>query len=62
LIKCYEVAEASSVQPFAYLQLVFAAFFGITIFGETLETNVAIGAVIVVSAGMFTLWRARVKS
>jgi drug/metabolite transporter (DMT)-like permease len=25
LIKCYEVAEASAVQPFAYLQLVFAS-------------------------------------
>ena len=62
LIKCYEVAEASSVQPFAYLQLVFASFFGITVFGETLELNVAIGAAIVVSAGLFTLWRERAKS
>ena len=62
LIKCYEVAEASSVQPFAYLQLVFASFFGITLFGETLELNVAIGAAVVVSAGLFTLWRERVKS
>lgn len=61
LIKCYEVAEASSVQPFAYLQLVFASFFGITVFGETLEMNVAIGAGIVVIAGLFTLWRERAK-
>ena len=28
LIKCYEVAEASAVQPFAYLQLVFGAIMG----------------------------------
>ena len=61
LIKCYEVAEASSVQPFAYLQLVFASFFGIMIFGETLETNVAIGAAVVVCAGLFTLWRERAQ-
>ncbi|MGV6812223.1 MAG: DMT family transporter [Brevirhabdus sp.] len=59
LIKCYEVAEASSVQPFAYLQLVFASVLGMTAFGETLETNVAIGALIVVGAGLFTLWRER---
>lgn len=59
LIKTYEVAEASSVQPFAYLQLVFVTFIGITIFGETLATNVAIGATIVVGAGLFTLLRAR---
>ena len=59
LIKTYEVAEASAVQPFAYLQLVFATSIGITIFGEKLESNVAIGACIVVAAGLFTLLRAR---
>lgn len=59
LIKCYEVAEASAVQPFAYLQLVFASAIGITVFGETIRLNVAIGAGIIVSAGLFTLWRER---
>jgi drug/metabolite transporter (DMT)-like permease len=59
LIKCYEVAEASAVQPFAYLQLVFASTLGILIFGETLRTNVIIGAVLIVMAGLFTLWRER---
>jgi drug/metabolite transporter (DMT)-like permease len=60
LIKTYDVAEASQVQPFAYFQLVFAAGLGMLVFGETLEWNVAVGAVIVVAAGVFTLWRARV--
>jgi drug/metabolite transporter (DMT)-like permease len=59
LIKCYELAEASAVQPFAYFQLVFASAVGLTVFGETLEPNVAIGAAIVVGAGLFTLWRER---
>lgn len=59
LIKAYEVAEASAVQPFAYLQLVFASVIGVYVLGETLEPNVAIGAAIVVSAGIFTLLRAR---
>ncbi len=57
LIKCYEVAEAGVVQPFAFLQLVWASGLGIALFGETLRINVAIGAVIVVAAGLFTLWR-----
>ena len=59
LIKTYEVAEASAVQPFAYLQLVFATSIGISVFGEKLESNVTIGACIVVAAGLFTLLRAR---
>ncbi|KEJ90878.1 DMT family transporter [Sulfitobacter donghicola] len=61
LIRCYEVAEASAVQPFAYLQLVFAAVIGISAFGETVSTNVAIGCVIIVAAGLFTFWRERLQ-
>ena len=59
LIRAYEVAEASAIQPFAYLQLVFASALGITVFGETLQSNVVVGAAIVVLAGLFTLWRTR---
>ena len=59
LIKTYEVAEASAVQPFAYLQLVFVSIIGFFVFSEELRLNVAIGTVLVISAGIFTLWRAR---
>ena len=59
LIKCYEVAEASAVQPFAYFQLVFVTLMAIPVFGETLEPNVALGAAIVVGAGLFTALRER---
>lgn len=61
LIRCYEVAEASAVQPFAYLQLVFASVIGITIFGETVRLNVAIGVGLIVAAGLFTFWREGLK-
>lgn len=61
LIRAYEVAEASAVQPFAYLQLPFAAALGMLVFSETIRTNVLIGAGVVVGAGLFTLWRARVS-
>jgi drug/metabolite transporter (DMT)-like permease len=59
LIRCYEVAAASAVQPFAYLQLVFASMIGISIFGEDVRANVAIGAALIVAAGLFTFWRER---
>jgi len=61
LIKCLEVAEASAVQPFAYLQLVFISIIGVSIFGETIGWNVAMGATIIVAAGLFTFWRERKK-
>ena len=60
LIRCYEVAEASAVQPFTYLQLACGSTIGVLIFGEVIKPNVAVGAVLVVTAGLFTLWRARV--
>ncbi|WP_296473712.1 DMT family transporter [Roseinatronobacter sp.] len=61
LIRAYEVAEASAVQPFAYLQLPFAAALGLLVFNEAIRTNVLVGAAVVVGAGLFTLWRARVS-
>ena len=62
LIKSYEVAEASVLQPFAYLQLVFVTFIGLTVFGEELKLNVALGTLVVIGAGLFTLWREKLKA
>jgi drug/metabolite transporter (DMT)-like permease len=57
LIKAYEYLDASEVQPLTYLQLVFATIIGVSVFGEVLSVNMIVGAVIVVSAGIFTVWR-----
>lgn len=59
LIRCYEMAEASSLQPFSYTQLVWVSVVGVVVFGEVLTANVVIGAAIVVAAGLFTWWRER---
>jgi drug/metabolite transporter (DMT)-like permease len=61
LIKAYDLAEASAIQPFAYFQLPFVSLLGFLLFSETLRLNVLIGAAIVVGAGLFTLWRQRLR-
>lgn len=61
LIRAYELAEASALQPFAYTQLAWVSVIGVLVFGEVLHMNIVIGAAIVVAAGLFTLWRARVR-
>ena len=61
LIRCYEVAEASAVQPFAYTQLIFTVIIGLTIFDEALRPAVVLGAGMIVAAGLFTLWRERLQ-
>lgn len=62
LIKAYEVAEVSTVQPFAYFQLVFAASIGLTVFGETIDLWIVLGAGLIIASGLFTFWRERQKS
>ncbi|WP_410217667.1 DMT family transporter [Paracoccus sp. (in: a-proteobacteria)] len=62
MIRSYEMAEASALQPFAYTQLVWVSIIGVWLFGETLRSNVVLGGVIVVAAGIFTLLRQRRKS
>lgn len=62
LIKAFEAAEASSIQPFAYLQTIFATMIGVMIFGETVSPWTILGGAIVVSAGVFAFWREHVRA
>ncbi|SCY52143.1 DMT family transporter [Paracoccus tibetensis] len=62
MIRSYEMAEASVLQPFAYTQLVWVSIIGVVVFAEVLRPNVVIGAAIVVAAGIFTLLRQRWKA
>lgn len=62
LIRAYELAEAGVLQPFAYTQLVWVSILGVVIFDERVGANVVIGVAVIVGAGLFTLWRERVRS
>jgi drug/metabolite transporter (DMT)-like permease len=57
LIRAFELADAASVQPFSYYQLVLVSIIGVTLFGEILTFNMILGAAIVIAAGLFTIWR-----
>ena len=59
LIRAYDILEAGEVQPLTYLQLVIGAFIAVTVFHEELTWNVVVGAIIVVSAGLFSVFRER---
>lgn len=62
LIKAYEAAEASVIQPFAYFQLIFASLLGVIIFREILDPITVLGAGLIVSAGLYTAWRERAQA
>lgn len=57
LIRAYENLDAVIVQPISYWQLVIGAVIAVTVFGEVLRWNTVVGALIVVGAGLFTVWR-----
>jgi drug/metabolite transporter (DMT)-like permease len=62
LISALDHAEASRLQPFSYLQLVFASVLGVALFGERLDAATVAGAALIVAAGLFALWRERLAA
>ena len=60
MIKSFQNAEASILQPFIYLHLVFVSFIGIFIFDENIDSYILIGSIIVIGAGLYTFWRERI--
>jgi len=57
LIKTYEVAEAGTVQPFTFFQLVFIGILGFTLFGERPDGWTLAGASVILAAGLYALIR-----
>ena len=57
MVKTLQVAEASVIQPFSYLQLVFGSIIGVTIFSESINFMLVIGVIVVIGSGLFTTWR-----
>ena len=62
MINAFKHSEASILQPFTYLQLVFVSIIGVIVFNEKLENEIILGSAIVVIAGLFTFWREYIKS
>ncbi|MEM1382560.1 MAG: DMT family transporter [Pseudomonadota bacterium] len=60
LIVAMQLAPASLVAPFLYVQLIWAAAAGFVVFGEVPSVNTVIGAVMVVAAGLVVHWREQV--
>ncbi|WP_340107973.1 DMT family transporter [Pikeienuella sp. HZG-20] len=62
LIRAFEAAEASAIQPFAYFQTVFSSFIGVTVFSEVISPWTIAGGAIVIGAGVFAFWREHVRA
>ncbi|KIN60836.1 Integral membrane protein [Sulfitobacter noctilucae] len=55
--QAYRLSSASVVAPFEYTLLIYALFWGWTVFGEWPQTIVLVGAVVVIGSGIFVFLR-----
>ena len=61
VIKALSIAEASVLQPFFYVVLVWATFLGFIIFDDIPDFITIIGACIIVGSGLYAWYRERVN-
>jgi S-adenosylmethionine uptake transporter len=57
--QAYRLAAASTIAPFEYLLMLYALFWGWTIFGEWPAPTVFLGAGIIIASGAYIVWRER---
>ena len=57
IIRSFSITEAGIVAPFAYLGIVFAAFWGVVLFDQWPDQWTVIGALVIVGAGLYVWHR-----
>lgn len=57
LMKAMRTGEVSAVTPFRYTRLLFGITLGVMLFGESLSSTMLLGSGLVVSSGLFVIWR-----
>jgi drug/metabolite transporter (DMT)-like permease len=59
LTESYRHAETGVIAPFEYVSMLLALILGYTVFGEVPSYSMLSGALLIVSAGLFIIWRER---
>ncbi len=60
-VEAMRVGEVGAVSPFRYTNLIWALILGLLVFGDFPSTLTIIGAVIIVTSGLYTLRRERLR-
>jgi len=61
VVFAFRYANASVLAPFSYTQLLWVSFLGVVVFGEVPDVWTVTGAVIIVSSGLYTAHRERLR-
>ena len=57
LTSCYRYADVSTIAPFEYVSLLLSLGIGYAVFQDVPTKQMLLGALIVVGAGLFIIWR-----
>ncbi len=57
IVAATRIGDVSLISPFRYSRIVFALFIGVFAFGERPDVLTLLGAFIIVTSGLYTLWR-----
>ena len=60
LVSSLRIGELSSIMPFRYSRIVFLLFLGILIFDERPTFPMLLGSVLIISSGIYIIWRQKV--
>ena len=55
-----KLAPASVVAPYQYTMIVWAVALGLAVFGDVPDIAMAVGAAIIVTAGLYIFWREQI--
>lgn len=59
IIIAFSRAPASTLQPFTYLQVIWATFAGLLVFGNLPDAVTLSGAAVIIASGLYAWWRER---
>jgi len=59
--QAYRLSEAAYVAPFEYFAMPLSIFWGVVIFSEIPDFPVLIGILLVISSGLYVVWREKVR-
>ncbi len=62
MAQAYRTCEAAVVAPFEYVAIPMAILWGAVVFGTVPDAIGLAGMALIVSAGLYTLWRETVRS
>lgn len=62
LIRAFDYAPASRLQPYGYTMMLWAAVFGVVVFGQFPDAWTVLGAVLICAGGLYAYYRERAEA